>query len=237
MLTLHTVGSGSTGNCHILQLGDEYLLLDAGMHIADIKRALNFNVSGIAGCVVTHCHSDHSKAVSKLRMMGVKVYRPYEHFGGRTPIGSFSVNPIPMSNEGRWLHTNGDGSECPIYAFLIAVDGKKILYMTDVEYTPYSFKKQNLQTMIIGCNYEDDIEIDNDVKNYHVRLGHASLSTVAEIVRVNRTPALRHVILCHLSASADAERMRREVMNVTGAGVTVDIAQAGNTYNLGDTPF
>ena len=237
MLYLHTVGSGSTGNCHILQHDDEFLLLDAGVHVSSIKKALNYNVTGIAGCIVTHHHADHAMSVSKLRMMGVKVYRPYEHFGGRINMGGFNVNPIPMSNDGKWLHTNGDGTECPIYAAIISVDGKKILYMTDVEYTPYSFRKQNLQTMILGCNYEDDVEIDNDTKNYHVRLGHASLSTVAEIVRVNRTPALRHVILCHLSASADAERMKKEVAMVTGAGVTVDVAMAGKTYDLGDTPF
>ena len=237
MLTLTTVGSGSTGNCHILRYEKEALLLDAGVPLNEIKKAMDFQVNEIVGCVVSHVHNDHSKAVSRLRMMGVKVYSPFEHFGGRVALGSFEVNPIPMSIDGKWLHTNGDGSECPIYAFLITVDGKKILYMTDVEYTPYSFKKQELQTMIIGCNYEDDTEIDNDAKNFHVRLGHASLSTVAEIVRVNRTPSLRHVILCHLSVSADAERMRKEVSRVAGIGATVDIASAGKTYNLGDIPF
>lgn len=237
MLTLKTIGTGSTGNCHALNNNGEILLLDAGLPINVIKKGIDYKVSDVAGCVVTHVHSDHSKGVSKLRMMGIKVYRPYERFGGRLPLGSFMVNPVGMSVDGHWLHTNGDGSECPIYAFLITAEGKNILYLTDVEYSNYSFKNQNLQTMILGCNYEDDAEMDSVAKEFHVRLGHASLSTIKEIVKVNKTPSLRHIILCHISASADADRMRREVIDVAGAGVTVDVAVPGKTYNLEDTPF
>lgn len=237
MLTLKTIGTGSTGNCHVLNHGQKMLLLDAGLPINAIKKGIDYRISDVDGCVVTHVHDDHSKGVRKLRMMGIKVYRPYERFGGRVIMGDFNVNPIPLNTDGKWLHTNGDGSECPIYGFLISVDGKNILYMTDMEYCPNTFKSWNLQTMILGCNYEDDAEIENVTKEFHVRLGHASLSTIKEIVRVNMTPSLRHIILCHISASADADRMRNEVMGITGAGVTVDIAAPGKTYNLEDTPF
>ena len=237
MLTLKTIGTGSTGNCHVLKNNEEMLLLDAGLPINTIKKGIDYKVSDITGCVVTHSHSDHSKGVSKLRMMGIKVYRPYERFGGRTTLGSFMVNPVPMSADGHWLHTNGDGSECPIYAFLIDVDGKKLLYLTDVESSNFSFKNQHLQTMILGCNYEDEAEMDSVAKEFHVRLGHASLSTIKEIVRVNKTPSLRHIILCHISTSADSDRMRKEVMEIAGGGITVDIATPGKTYNLEDSSF
>ena len=239
-MKLITVGSGSTGNCHLLKESNQVLILDAGVSDRDIVRALNYNIRDIQGVVVTHSHKDHTKAVSNLKLMGIPVLQPY--LTDKTKVsetyGDFSITSFALKNqEGRWLHTNNDGSECPICGYLISVSDRKILYITDVMYCPYKFKKQRLHTIIVGCNYEDDIEIDNTAKNYHVRLGHSSLSTVKDIVKANRTSALRHVVLCHLSASADGERMVREVSRVAGAGVTVDIAEPGKTISLSDTPF
>lgn len=237
-MTLFTVGSGSTGNCHLLMTDTQTLILDAGMPIKKINKTLKYDLEPIQGAVITHGHLDHSKAVPDLKLMGIPVFAPYaEEKPKRVFLGDFTVKSIPMRNNGKWLHTNGDGSECPVCGFLIHAEHKNILYLTDFMYCPYTFQSYKLQTIIIGCNYEDDADIGNDVKNYHVRLGHAALSTVKDLVKANSTDALRHVILCHLSESADADRMEAEIKSAVDAGVTVNIAEANETIDLGDTPF
>ena len=237
-MTLFTVGSSSSGNCYLLMTDNQTLILDAGMPIKKINKAIKYDLEPVQGAVITHGHSDHSKAVLDLKLMGIPVFAPYaEEKPKRVFLGDFTVKSIPMRNNGKWLHTNGDGSECPVCGFLIHAEHKNILYLTDFMYCPYTFQSYNLQTIIIGCNYEDDADIGNDVKNYHVRLGHAALSTVKDLVKANSTDALRHVVLCHLSESADATRMEAEIKSVVDVGVTVNIAEANETIDLGDTPF
>ena len=237
-MTLFTVGSNSSGNCYLLMTDNQTLILDAGMPIKKINKAIKYDLEPVQGAVITHGHSDHSKAVLDLKLMGIPVFAPYaEEKPKRVFLGGFTVKSIPMRNNGKWLHTNGDGSECPVCGFLIHAEHKNILYLTDFMYCPYTFQSYNLQTIIIGCNYEDDADIGNDVKNYHVRLGHAALSTVKDLVKANSTDALRHVVLCHLSESADATRMEAEIKSVVDVGVTVNIAEANETIDLGDTPF
>lgn len=237
-MTLFTVGSGSSGNCHLLMTDNQTLILDAGMPIKKINKAIKYDLEPVQGAVITHWHSDHSKAVLDLKLMGIPVFAPYaEEKPKRVFLGDFTVKSIPMRNNGKWLHTNADGSECPVCGFLIHAEHKNILYLTDFMYCPYTFQSYNLQTIIIGCNYEDDADIDNSVKNYHVRLGHAALSTVKDLVKANSTDALRHVVLCHLSETADAARMEAEIKSVVDVGVTVNIAEANEIIDLGDTPF
>ena len=234
-MNLLTVGSGSSGNCHLLRTNNQVLILDAGVRIKEINKAIGYDLEPVQGAIVTHDHMDHIKAVSDLKLMGIPVFAPYaEEKPKRVFLGDFTVKSIPMRNNGKWLHTNGDGSECPVCGFLVHAEHKNILYLSDFMYCPYKFQSYHLQTMIIGCNYEDDMTIDNSAKNFHVRLGHASLSTVKDFIDVNKTDDLQHIVLCHISQSADAIRMVEEIKEVAGAGVTVNIAEKGKAITLGD---
>lgn len=56
-MRISCIHSGSDGNCYTLTDNDgNILLLDCGVPIMDIKRAINFKVSSIIGCIVTHSH-------------------------------------------------------------------------------------------------------------------------------------------------------------------------------------
>lgn len=49
--------TGSNGNsAHIINDKGEILLLDAGISIGDIKKAINFDIGSTVGCIVTHKH-------------------------------------------------------------------------------------------------------------------------------------------------------------------------------------
>ena len=114
----------------------------------------------------------------------------------------------------------------------------KLLYMTDMEYSSFSFKSQRVNHLVIEANYCDDL-VDNSDANYRHRLqGHCSLETCKGIVVANKTPDLRTVTLIHLSDSAAApERMKQEIQEVVGKWVSVDIAEKRTTLELSRFPW
>lgn len=51
------IGTGSSGNCYALYDNDgKILLLDLGVSAKTIKKAIDFRVSDVVGCVVSHEH-------------------------------------------------------------------------------------------------------------------------------------------------------------------------------------
>lgn len=57
MLQIDTIGTGSKGNCYLLEADNETLILDCGVPVAEIKKGLNFQLGGIVGVAVTHSHT------------------------------------------------------------------------------------------------------------------------------------------------------------------------------------
>lgn len=56
MIMLKTIATGSSGNCHALMNDNEILLLDLGVSEKVIKRAIDFRVSDIVACLISHSH-------------------------------------------------------------------------------------------------------------------------------------------------------------------------------------
>lgn len=56
MMQLKVLGSGSSGNCYLLETDTECLVLDAGVNTKEVKIALDFDVRRIKGVLVTHSH-------------------------------------------------------------------------------------------------------------------------------------------------------------------------------------
>lgn len=53
---MEVCGSGSSGNGYVLNCDGRVLLLEAGCRFIDIKRILNYDISGIVGMFVSHEH-------------------------------------------------------------------------------------------------------------------------------------------------------------------------------------
>lgn len=58
-MKLKVIGSGSSGNCYILESDNEALVIEAGLPFMEVKKALNFNIMKIKAVIITHIHSDH----------------------------------------------------------------------------------------------------------------------------------------------------------------------------------
>ena len=71
---IRVISSGSCGNAYILECGNEILILGLGISWKDIVKALNFDLSKIVACVVTHQHTDHAKSIKDAIKAGFPVY-------------------------------------------------------------------------------------------------------------------------------------------------------------------
>ena len=224
-MTLNCLASSSSGNCFVLTADDgKKLILDCGIPIKDIKIGLNFQLLDIAGCVVTHVHKDHSKSVNDLRKMGIKVYTPYEDVNTSYDrvFFPFRIKAFPLDNsEGHFVHSNADGSECPVYGFYITCRGENLIYITDCEFVKYRFK--GINNLLLGINYADEsfTENDNEMKKRHVMSGHLELHTACEFIRVtDRDKTLKKLIVCHLSGeNANPKLFWKEIEKVTDADI------------------
>ena len=222
MRTLTVVGTGSTGNCYILNCDGEKLILDAGVRLNEIKKALNWSIKGVQGALISHSHNDHALAEGSIRNMGIRILAPYQDdlMAKSAKMGNFRVDAFPLPHNGT-----------PNYGFLIQRGGFRMVYMTDFEYCRWSFTKHNLNAMLIECNHT---QADDEAANYaHVVLGHASLYVTKEFVRVNATENLTNVILCHLSdENADPQLIQEQIESVVPPMTKVDIAEKGMVIEL-----
>ena len=63
------IGSGSTGNCFYIEMGNHHLLIDLGMGYRKVKAALEYhgrNIEDIEAVFLTHGHNDHTKSAEAL---------------------------------------------------------------------------------------------------------------------------------------------------------------------------
>lgn len=223
-MKLKVLGSGSSGNCYILDNGIEALIIEAGVSFHEVKIALDFDISRIVGVVVSHIHSDHSKIAEEYEEVGFPVFRPYrlgQEMQERVFWG-FGIKSFPLVHD------------VPCYGFVIShPDCGKVLYVSDTEYVKYRFK--NLNHILVEANYDKEIlsETEEAVeKRRHVLTGHMEIGTACEFLRINNNPDLRNVVLLHLSENnGDPDKFKIFAseavdcpVHVAGKGLEVDLS-------------
>lgn len=55
-MEMRVLGSGSSGNSYLLSSANQVLILEAGISISEVKKALNFDLSKVVGVCVSHAH-------------------------------------------------------------------------------------------------------------------------------------------------------------------------------------
>ena len=219
-MKLITVGTGSKGNCYLLKRdNNRYIALDCGVPWKKVMVATKFRPSDIDLALVTHSHSDHARYMGDFVANGIET--------------------VTTSNKARKILRKGEVDIVPFevphdvlcYGFLIRVDGRTIVYMTDFGYCKYTFKSWKVNTFIIACNHDENPDSD-EAKYAHVVMGHSSLSTVKWILEANKAESMKNVILVHYSQSADIEAMAEEIQKTVGDTVEVAIARNGEAIEI-----
>lgn len=233
-MKLKCIASGSSGNCYTLTADDgETLILDCGIPLMKIKEGLNWNIKDVVGVLCTHKHLDHSKSVADIRNMEIRVFNPaLDIFLDVVHFGDFTIRPFDLTTaDGRWTHTNADGTECPCYGFMIIhPEMGKMLYITDTELIKWRFKDVN--HILLGVNYDKDLVDADNPKTRHVFRGHMSIDTACDFVKSNYSDSLQNVIMCHLSSENADKDLFIEKMKKAAYKANVDVAEPGRERTL-----
>lgn len=203
-----TIVSGSKGNCYLLETEDGSLLIEAGIPIKKIKRALGFDFSNIQGCLVTHEHGDHAKAINDIAKLGIDVYASEGTFKALDCTGHRFIPMAPRKAQtiGEFevlaFDTEHDAVE-PI-GFLIRHEDKKMLFATDTYYLRYKFN--GLTHVAIECNYVKSVMEEGlrkgtiDIKRVaRTMKSHMSLENLLEFLKSNDLSRVEELHLLHLS--------------------------------------
>ena len=242
------LGSGSSGNCYLLEDEMECLVIEAGLPFKEVNKAIDFEVGKIVGVLVTHEHQDHAKFAKEYIKAGI--------FVGMSNGTETALNTMthPLINPGFWYQMGGfkitpfravhDAAEP--FGFIIRHEKiGTMLFATDTEYIKQNFKVLNLNHIMVECNYSQKIidsrvsygDTDKGLRD-RVLKSHMELETCKSFIEANKTSSLYNVCLLHLSdGNSHEEQFKDEVKHVVGAGTEVFVADRGVEIVLDLCPF
>ncbi|EAC5079609.1 MBL fold metallo-hydrolase [Listeria monocytogenes] len=231
-MEIMTIASGSKGNAYVISSGRSKLLIECGINFDLIRKALDFDLSDVAGCLISHEHGDHSAGVKKmLRTSNIKIYASEGTISALNipDCRQFILKEKNAQNVGEWIvlpfRTEHDAKE-PL-GFMIQHKNERLLFITDSYYVRYKFK--NINYLMIECNYSADILEENvinkvihPVQKKRVLQSHFSLENVKDFLKANDLSQLREIHLLHISEkNGDKERFKKEIQAMTGVPVYV----------------
>jgi len=231
MLTITSHGSSSAGNLYVLSDGKTRLMIECGIPWKKALAGLDYRIDDVAGCLLSHCHGDHSKGVKDAANAGVDIYtsagtadamgltghRIHRILNRQVIfVGCWAVMPFDVQH---------DAPEP--FGFLIVNGKSRVLFITDSAFSRYKFKE--VTHLIIEANYSEQIlkdrlergEIDQFRVDRLVR-SHMSIERVKELIGANCWPNLKEVWLIHMSSwNSNAELFKKEIQAITGVPVWV----------------
>lgn len=234
-MILKTISSGSQyGNCYAIINGEEILLLDCGCKYNEILKGIDYKISNVVGCLLTHKHGDHSKSYKEILNAGIPICTNMEtanDIGIEKEKKTFIVPPNGIFLTGNFMispfYVPHDGTAN--YAFIIILPNQELLlYATDFLYLPTnSFKEKTIDHFLIECNHLNNTPNEESAKYNHSMRGHSSLFTVEDIILRNKCEELKSVTLCHLSESWGNPEIMKSTIESLVPKTRVFVAESG----------
>lgn len=231
-MNIEILASGSSGNAYLIGDGQTTLLLDAGISYRELQIKSGFKMSSVKGCLVTHEHKDHCKAVKDLVKNGISIYMSkgtkealgIENHRIKTiaslkdiEIGSFIVKSFDVEH---------DVKEPLGFLIVSKLTKETLLYFTDTYYLKYRF--ENINYILGECNYDDESLKDSLANGMNVERAkrlyksHMSLENLLVFLQSNDLTKLKKIYLLHLSNdNANEEKMKLEIQKQTGVEVVI----------------
>jgi phosphoribosyl 1,2-cyclic phosphodiesterase len=232
LIDIKAFGSSSKGNCYYITDGKTPLLLECGIRYKDIQKGLNFKMSDVRGCLITHEHGDHIKSLKDVLKAGIDCYMS-KGTAEAIDVKHHRINPVQAKKQfqiGTWtilpFDVQHDISE-PYGYLLVNQAGEKLLFATDTFYIRYKFK--GLTHLLVECNFSLDILNQNiaagrvpPVMKRRLMRSHFSLENFKEFLKVNDLSKLKEIWMLHLSdTNSDAELFKKEISQMTGKPVYI----------------
>lgn len=236
-MTLHflSLASGSSGNCYYVGTEGYGLLIDAGIGLRTIRKALRnagLDFDRLLGVLVTHDHGDHIKTVGCLgERCHLPVYTTERVHDGINrsryvdePLGASRrviEKGVPFAIRDLTVeafdipHDSTDN-----VGYLITCGSQHLVIASDVgrptdTIAHYIARAHHL---ILEANYDEDM-LRNGSYPYYLKTriagpgGHLSNREAADFLAAHRAPDLRSVWLCHLSRENNRPELAYEAVS------------------------
>lgn len=235
-----SIASSSSGNCYLLEGLKSKVLIECGIPVAKIDKALDYKLHEIDCCLVSHRHMDHAKSTFDIASRGVEVRAlkdTFEHFPKHHRFKPFKVDSSGEFPKYQSFNVNDEFTIYPIHvehdvpnvAFLIhsKLSGEKLLFIIDTYY--FRFKVSGVTHFCVECNYSEDILKENqekgEIHEIHAnRLceSHFSIEDLLKFFSENDLSKAKEINLMHMSnKNSDAELFKKVIEDQTKIKVNV----------------
>lgn len=219
-MKLHVIGSGSAGNCYVLNGTTSALVIECGIAPEKMLQRVNIAPSKIAGALVSHEHGDHAGFVKRFADFGIDIFasagtianckiKTHRRACRISAMKSYQVGEFTVKAFG----VEHDAAE-PLGFLIEHPEMGRLIFATDTHFVRYNFNSWNVNHIMIEANYDDEILNDRTAAGdilptqaERVRRSHLSIDQAGQFIAANATPSLNNVVLIHLSsgnANADA---------------------------------
>lgn len=210
-MEFQSIASSSAGNAYSVSDGQTMLLLECGLTYKKLQKLVGFELTKFSACLVSHCHSDHSKCVKELIQRGMVVYMSQgtaealetdgvELIEDRSQfnVGSFDIVPFT---------TFHDAKEPLGFLIKSRSDGDVLAFATDTVNLRYKFPGLNI--LAIEANYDKNIlercERMPEKVRHRITNSHMEIDTLCDYLRSLDLSQCREIHLLHLSDATSHE--------------------------------
>lgn len=214
----YSVASGSSGNCAVWRAGSTSVLIDLGVSVRALTRALqviDMQIDDLSAVLLTHEHTDHIKGLATFsKKYDVPVYAT---FGTAAAI----LQKLPQAQKN--LHPFAGGEQFDIdglhvqsmpiphdaaepVAYRIDGGGHRLGYVTDVGFLPETIEHTiaGCDTVVLESNHDVDMLRTGPYPMYlkqriRGRHGHLSNEDCARGAAALAQSGTRQLVLAHLS--------------------------------------
>ncbi len=207
------IGSGSSANSYIFEVGQDLYVIDNGFSLKEFKtrvKILGFNYTDIKAVFLTHTHSDHSKGVGALsRDLEIPVYAHIDVQGdffqhkGIEPSKHYIINELNIMP----FELSHDAEHSISYYFKIG-DVRYTLITDTGVITPQMFElARRSDILFLEANYCEDMLKEGTYPGFLKRrissnVGHLSNRAAIKLLNDLSDESecnISYVYLCHLS--------------------------------------
>ncbi|HOZ61998.1 MAG TPA: MBL fold metallo-hydrolase [Smithellaceae bacterium] len=233
-MTLMVLGSESKGNCYLLESDSGVLIIEAGIRLSEVKKALNYDLSRVVGCLVTHQHGDHFKYAGDYAKAGINIYASAETLAKSETIKHRGIkieSERPFTVARHTVVPFNVAHNVPTLGFLIKhPEMGKLLFVTDSAFINNKFN--GLNHVCIEANYDDPLLMNDRAIGKHM-----SIDTCMDFLRFTDMSQVRNIVLLHLSSgNSNASDFTSKVKKISRFA-TVHVADRGLKINLNLNPF
>lgn len=231
-MRFESFASSSAGNAYAVSDAETTILIECGLTHKALQKAVGFELSRFAACLVSHEHKDHAKCVDELIKRGMPVYMSYGTAKALETEAAMLVEHMEQFNVGSLdivpFATFHDSAEPLGFLIKSRVDGDVLAFATDTVNLRYKFPGLNI--LAIEANYDREI-LDRCEKmpekvRHRITNSHMEIDTLCDYLRSLDLSTCREIHLLHLSdATSREENFINIVTDAVPTGIQITACQ------------